>query len=197
MSRYLLRLWAAVLILGPAFAAQPIVPARTHAELTARLEKILKENKVPGLSLALAEKDGSLWTVGLGKADVAAGTPATADTLFRVGSISKLFAGLSALKLVEEGRLSLDAPVHTLVPEVRFTNRWEQTDPVRVVHLLEHTTGWDNLHFKEYAHSDPRPATLAEGLAVGPESRTCAWRPGTRFSYCNSGPAVLAAIGEL
>lgn len=93
-------------------------------------------------------------------------------------------------------QVQVDAPVKSLVPDVAFTNKWEATDPVRVVHLLEHTTGWDDVHPKEMAHDDPRPVTLAEGLAVGPESRTSRWRPGTFYSYSNSGPAVAAAVVE-
>lgn len=170
--------------------------ARNHAELEQRITVILDKHKVPGMSAVIVNRDGIVWTAGIGKADVAAGTPVSPDTLFRIGSISKTFVGLAALKLVEEGRLSLDSPVRSLVPEVEFTNPWETTDPVRVVHLLEHTTGWDNLRLKEFAHSDPKPATLAEGLAVGPESRRSRWQPGTRFAYSNSGPAVMAAVIE-
>ncbi|HEX6880683.1 MAG TPA: serine hydrolase, partial [Terriglobales bacterium] len=91
-------------------------------------------------------------------------------------------------------RLDLNAPVHSIAPEVQFQNPWEATDPVRVVHLLEHTTGWDDLRFKEYASSDPKPLTLEEGLNIDPVSRTSRWKPGTRFSYCNSGPAVAAFL---
>jgi hypothetical protein len=64
------------------------------------------------------------------------------------------------------------------------------------VHLLEHTTGFDDLHLVEYASSDPTPLRLAEGLALHPHSRTVRWRPGTQFSYSNSGPAVAAYIVE-
>jgi len=60
------------------------------------------------------------------------------------------------------------------VPDVAFTNKWEATDPVRVVHLLEHTTGWDDVHPKEMAHDDPRPVTLAEGLAGQRRAAPCA-----------------------
>ena len=196
MPRFLLRLWALLVLCLPAAATPPFKPARDLPELQGRIAGILEEYKVPGMGLALVDREGTVWAAGVGKADVASGRAATADTLFRIGSISKIFAALSALKLVEEGRLSLDAPVRSLVPEVKFTNKWEATDPVRVVHLLEHTTGWDNIRFKEFAHDDPRPATLAEGLAVAPEARTSRWRPGTCFSYCNSGPAVTAAIVE-
>ena len=185
----------------PALAASPTptptpAPARETAELEKRISEQLAKHKVPGASVVLTDAAGDRWLAGIGKADVAAGKPVTPDTLFRIGSVSKTFAALSVLKLQEEGRLSLDTTVRSLVPEVRFENRWEATDPVRVVHLLEHTTGWDDLHFKEYASSDPKPLTLAEGLAIGPESRTSRWRPGTRSAYCNSGPAVAAAVVE-
>ena len=47
------------------------------------------------------------------------------------------------------------------------------TDPIRIVHLLEHTTGWDDFHLPEYAHNDPTPVSLKEGLDFHPHSRTC------------------------
>ncbi len=199
MLHALSRLVAVVLLVSPVVAAdpeKPIVPAKDTVELVQRFTEILNEHKVPGMCVVIANRDGIVWTAGIGKADVASGKSVTPDTLFRIGSISKTFVALAALKLVEEGRLNLDAPVRSLVPEVRFSNPWEATSPVRVVHLLEHTTGWDDIHFKEYANNDPKPLTLAEGLALCPEGRTSRWRPGTRFSYCNSGPAVTAAIIE-
>ena len=58
----------------------------------------------------IADRDGIVWTVGIGQADVATRRAVSPDTLFRVGSISKTFVGLAALKLVEEGRLSLQIP---------------------------------------------------------------------------------------
>jgi CubicO group peptidase (beta-lactamase class C family) len=79
----------------------------------------------------------------LGVADVASGRSTTPETLFRIGSVSKAFVSLAILMLVNQGKLSLDDPVHKLAPEVWFENPWESTDPVRVVHLLDHTTGWD------------------------------------------------------
>jgi CubicO group peptidase (beta-lactamase class C family) len=188
-----------LLLACPALAADadsPILPARDLTELQERLSGILKEANTPGMGVVIANRDGIVWSAGIGLADVAAGKPATSTTLFRIASVSKTFVALAVLKLVEEGKLSLDAPVKGLVPEVAFANPWEATDPVRVAHLLEHTTGWDDIHPKEFAHSDPKPMTLAQGLAIGPESRTSRWRPGTRFSYSNAGPAVAAAIVE-
>jgi hypothetical protein len=67
---------------------------------------------------------------------------------------------------------------------------------VRIVNLLEHTSGWDDLALREYAYNPERELTLREGLAYYPKSRTSRWKPGTRFSYANSGPAAAAYVVE-
>jgi CubicO group peptidase (beta-lactamase class C family) len=169
--------------------------AQSVPELRQQLEKILKDTHVPAVSVAIVHKDGPEWVGALGLANVANNQPATADTLFRIGSTSKAFASLSILKLVDEGKLSLDDPVRKLVPDVQFENEWEGTDPVRVVHLLEHTTGWDDMHLREYA-KNADGMDLKTGIEFGRSSRVSRWRPGTRMSYCNTGPAVAAYIVE-
>jgi hypothetical protein len=64
------------------------------------------------------------------------------------------------------------------------------------VHLLEHTTGFDDIALREYAYDAPDTLPLLDGLAYHPASRRSRWRPGTRMAYCNAGPAVAAAIVE-
>jgi CubicO group peptidase (beta-lactamase class C family) len=169
--------------------------AQSVPELRQQLEKILKDTHTPAVSLAIVHKEGPEWVGALGLANVAGNQPATADTLFRIGSTSKAFASLSILKLADEGKLSLDDPIRKLVPDVQFENEWESTDPVRVVHLLEHTTGWDDMHLREYA-KNADGMDLKTGIEYGRSSRVSRWRPGTRMSYCNTGPAVAAYIVE-
>jgi len=170
-------------------------PAQSIQELQQQLEKILKDTHTPGMSVAIVHRDGPEWVAGLGISDVAANRATDPETLFRIGSTSKAFVSLSILKLANEGKLSLDDPVHKLAPEVWFENRWEATDPVRVVDLLEHTTGWDDMHLREYAKDAPGMG-LREALDYDHHSRISRWRPGTRMAYCNSGPAVAAYIVE-
>jgi CubicO group peptidase (beta-lactamase class C family) len=170
-------------------------PARSIAELRQQLETILAGTHTPGLSVAIVHKDRQEWVAGLGKSDVATNHSTTDETLFRIGSVAKAFASLAILKLVNEGKLSLQDTVRTLAPEVWFENRWEATDPVRVVDLLEHTTGWDDMHPAEYA-KDANGMSLRDGLDYYRMSRISRWRPGTRMSYCNSGPPVAAYIVE-
>ncbi|MGA2646629.1 MAG: serine hydrolase domain-containing protein [Candidatus Sulfotelmatobacter sp.] len=180
----------------PAGKDEKPMPAQSIDELHQQIEKILKDTHTNGVSIAIVHKDGPEWVTGLGMADLASNRAATADTLFRIGSTSKAFVSLSILMLVDQGKLSLDDPLHTLAPEVWFDNPWESSDPVRVVNLLEHTTGWDDLHFREYAKQAPDSMSLREGLDYDHHSRTSRWPPGTRMAYCNAGPAVAAYVVE-
>ena len=87
---------------------------RTIDELKARVAAVLERQHVPGVGLALVTRDGLLWAGGVGLADRDAKRPVTADTMFRVGSITKSFVALALVKLSEEGRIDLNAPVSTL-----------------------------------------------------------------------------------
>jgi len=171
-------------------------PPKSLDELRQRIEKVVKDTGTPAIGIALVNKQGPYWVAGWGKADLKSGRAADENTLFRIGSISKMFAAFSVLKLVEEGKLSLEDKVHDRAPEVVFQNPWEDTHPVRIVHLLEHTTGWDDTHLPEYAFEAPDSMRIKAGLDFHPHSRTSRWPPGTRHSYCNSGAAVAAYIVE-
>ncbi len=182
--------------LSGAYGAEDRPGPQSIPELQTAIEKVLKETKTPGVGIAIVSRDKAEWVAGIGLADVAANVPVTADTLFRVGSVSKAFAALSALQLQEEGKFRLTDTVRQWVPAVAFVNAWESNDPVRLVNLMEHTSGFDDIHLREYALNDPTPIPLKEALAFGASSRVCRWPPGSRMSYCNSGPAVLAAVIE-
>jgi len=164
-------------------------------DLQKAIEGVLKDTKTPGAAIAIVSRDKAEWVAGVGLADVAANRPVTAETLFRIGSTSKAFAALAALQLQEEGKLKLTDTVRQWVPDLAFVNPWEATDPLRLVHLMEHTTGFDDIHLREYALSNPT-MTLKDALVYGASSRVSRWPPGSRMAYCNSGPAVLAAVIE-
>jgi len=171
-------------------------PPRTIPELEARIRDVLTRTHTPAAGIALVTRDSVLWVAGIGKADVASGRDATPETLFRIGSTSKAFVSLMVLLEEQQGKLRLEDPVRQRAPEIAFQNRWEATDPIRIVNLLEHTTGWDDLAPRDYANNDSTPLTLRQGLDFNPRTRESRWRPGTRVAYCNSGPPVAAYIVE-
>lgn len=179
----------------PAMAADTNNQSHSLAWLQPSIESVLKETKTPGAAIAIVSRDKTDCLVGIGKADVAANLPVTPDTLFRLGSVSKGFVAVAVLQLQEAGKLRLTDTLRQWAPGVAFVNPWEATDPVRLVHLLEHTSGFDDMHLREYALNDPA-MTLDGALAFGSSSRVCRWPPGERMSYCSSGAAVLAAVVE-
>jgi CubicO group peptidase (beta-lactamase class C family) len=176
-------------------ATEPSAP-QTILELRQRIEMVLAATETPGAGIALVGRDGTIWVAGIGTADVARNRPVTEDTLFPIGSISKSFVALSVLKLQQEGQLNLQDTLRSRAPEVEFNNPWEATNPIRIVHLLEHTTGWDDNTPQEGVWNPMPEPTRREALAYDPRSRTSRWRPGTRFSYSNLGPDVAAYVIE-
>lgn len=189
---YACLLWMGLCI-SPALSADEA--PQNLDELKQQIEKIRQETGLPGLGIALVDEHGPLWVTGLGEADVSAHKAATENTLFRIGSTSKMFVALSILQLVEQGKLDLQAKVHDLVPDIYFDNPWESSHPIRVVHLLEHTTGWDDISYGVYAHQDEH-ISLKDALAYHSGYRHSRWVPGTRYAYNNAGPAVAAYIIE-
>lgn len=183
---------------GSKSTAQTPVPANID-ELKSAVSAILKKYKVPGVGIALVTKDAVVWTGGVGKADLAANRDVTADTMFRVGSISKGFVALSALQLVERGKLSLGEKVAEVAPEVPVVNPWEATNPVTLANLLEHTAGFDDFSLAEFYDFDtspdnPRPLLWTLTHFRGPEH--VRWRPGSRMSYSNPGYGLAGYIVE-
>src|SRR5580692_6296430 len=125
------------------------VHPKTLEELQKAMKEVLDKEHVPGAGVALVANGEVLWCGGIGEADVAAKRAVECDTEFRVGSISKTFVALALLKLQEEGKINLYARLQDVAPEVPVNNRWESTNPVRVVNLLEHTAGFDDMEFCE------------------------------------------------
>jgi CubicO group peptidase (beta-lactamase class C family) len=120
--------------------AEPILASTDEpiSELTHRLEEIRREHDVPGFAVTLVHTGGVLTATG-GLADRASARPVTADTLFRIGPVTKTFDGIAFLMLAEEDRFDLDAPLRQLVPEAPLHNPWSAAHPLRISHVLEHT----------------------------------------------------------
>ncbi|HZJ62747.1 MAG TPA: serine hydrolase domain-containing protein [Kofleriaceae bacterium] len=188
---------AAVLAIAVSSVAAAEAPPRNLDELRARIAGVLLRERVPGAGIALVDDDGIVWAGGVGVADRARGRPVTADTLFRVGSITKSFIGLAFLRLAERGRIDLRARVSDLAPELAIGNRWAREQPITVAHLLEHTAGFDDMHPNEmYSPLAAEAMPLAAVLARNPASRVARWRPGSRMSYANPGYTVAGYVLE-
>jgi CubicO group peptidase (beta-lactamase class C family) len=166
-------------------------------ELKKAMKDVLEKEHVPGAGIALIANGEVLWCGGIGQADIAANRGVSCDTEFRVGSISKTFVALALLKLQEEGKINLYARLQDVAPEIPFTNRWEATHPVRIVNLLEHTAGFDDMEFSEvYNLRDRYDFPLLDAFKRFRKPQIARWPPGTRMSYSNPGNAIAGYLIE-
>jgi len=170
---------------------------KTLEELQKAMKDVVEKNHVTGAGVALVSNGELLWCGGIGKADVAANRDIACDTEFRVGSISKSFVALALLKLQEEGKINLYARLQDVAPEIPMNNQWESSNAVRVVNLLEHTAGFDDMAFSEIYNKQDRPDfPLLEVFKRFQEPQDVRWPPGTRFSYSNPGYGIAGYLIE-
>jgi CubicO group peptidase (beta-lactamase class C family) len=179
----------------PARPSEPPPAPTTLDEFKAAAAAVVKDTGVPGAGIALVRPGGIEWAGGFGVADREHQVPVTAETHFRAGSISKTFVAIALVQQYLDDKLDIDAPISELAPDVAIDNDF--ASPVTLIELLQHTAGFDDMHFNEmYNLHDPPDLPLARVLARNPASRRVRWRPGTRMSYSNPGYAVAAYVLE-
>jgi CubicO group peptidase (beta-lactamase class C family) len=158
------------------------------------LKEEMQRRHVPAVSIAIIQHGTIRWAHAWGVVD-AEGHPATPDSLFQAASISKSLSAMAALHLVEQGKLSLDAPVQTelkgwTLPQNDFTAQ----QPVTLRELLSHTAGLNVHGFNGYARSEPTP-TLLQVLDGAKPANSEAVRvtatPGKQYSYSGGGYMIV------
>src|SRR5690349_1676219 len=170
---------------------------KTLEELQKAMKDAVEKQHVTGAGVALVSNGQLLWCGGIGKADLSANRDVTCDTEFRVGSISKSFVALALLKLQEEGRINPYSRLQDVAPEIPVKNRWASTNPVRVVNLLEHSAGFDDMQPSEvYNRKDRADYPLLDVFKRFQEPQDVRWPPGTRFSYSNPGYGIAGYLIE-
>ena len=194
-----------LLIVGPATLAFPqveqkkevLLHPKTLEELQKAMKGVVEKEHVTGAGVALVSNGQLLWCGGIGKADLTANRDVTCDTEFRVGSISKTFVALALLKLQEDGRINLYSRLQDVAPEIPMKNRWGGTNPVRVVNLLEHSAGFDDMQPSEiYNRRDRADYPVLDVFKRFQEPQDVRWPPGTRFSYSNPGYGIAGYLIE-
>lgn len=173
-------------------AVQPGLSAALEAGIDARFERFLESAHAPGLVWGIVQ-DGKLEYVhALGVQDVETHQPVTADTVFRIASMSKAFTALAILKLRDAGKLSLDDPLSHYLPEARSW-RYPTTDSpeLRVGDLMGHTAGLgpdDPWSDREQAMSEQAfTELLKHGLSFNQV-------PETSYEYSSLGYALLGRV---
>ncbi|CAM3181383.1 serine hydrolase [Corallococcus soli] len=162
------------------------------------LQRWMELYKIPGVSIAVFEKNALVWAKGYGVKQVGGTDPVMPDTLFQAASISKPVSALAALHYVEAGKWSLDANINDKLvswklPENDFTTK----EKVTLRRLLSHSAGTTVHGFPGYAVTEPLP-TVAQILDGAKPTNTAPVRvdlvPGTQTRYSGGGTTIVQAM---
>ena len=171
------------------------VEYRALAEKLAQFIRVEMEQKqIPAVSIALIDNQRVVWSEGFGKART--NLAATADTIYRVGSVSKLFTDIAVMRLVERGEIELDAPVTKYVPGFRPKNPFgKEIAPITVRQLMAHRSGLcRETPVGSYFHAD-EPSLAATIASLNETELT--YEPGTQMKYSNAAIALVGYLLEL
>ncbi|MER7133062.1 serine hydrolase domain-containing protein, partial [Streptosporangium saharense] len=155
--------------------------------LQERLDEAARKHGVPGASLALWA-NGELVQAATGVVNRDTGVETTPDSVFQVGSTTKVWTATLVMQLVDEGLVELDRPVRDYLPEFAVADGSEKVVTVR--HLLTHSGGFDGDLFEDTGRGDDNLDKYLGFLRGAGHVH----EPGALFSYCNSGYCVLGAL---
>jgi D-alanyl-D-alanine carboxypeptidase len=183
---------------GGALAQRPDVKAALDV-LSAWIEGQRAYSGLPGASLGVIHDQELVWAAGFGWADTERRVPATAETRYRIASITKTFTATALLQLRDAERLQLDDPLTKHLPWFAITTRHTDAPPITIRHLLTHTSGlpreaafpyWTDFEF-------PTPERLREGLTrqEGILATETQWKY-SNLALALAGDVVEAASGE-
>jgi CubicO group peptidase (beta-lactamase class C family) len=174
--------------------AQKPTKSLTLAQVKDSIQKIMETEHIVGAMVGITTRDSVLMSEGFGYADLDSKRKADQNTLFRMGSNTKMLVALGILKLQSEGKLNINNELRQVAPEIRFHNPWEATHPVRIVHLLEHTSGFDDMKLNRMYDLQSKESTDQEAMLYQLPSMVCRWRPGERHSYSNPNYGILGYL---
>jgi len=195
VQRVAFRLWLVTLgfvaVLPWAVPQRAAADARFEAQADAVVTPAMQAAGFPGLAILVSKNGRVLVSKGYGTADLEWDAPATDDTVFAVGSITKSFTGLAVAQLVAAGKLSLDDTLGKFLPDFPADKR-----KITVRQLLNHTSGLFNYTETPELHAAAARTFSHEEMFAWFKDKPLAFAPGTQFSYTNSGVYLLGVIVE-
>ena len=195
-DRALRSLFLAVISGASIASAQDVATRPDYAPVASALgtqiKREMETKKLPAVAIVLIDDQSTAWAQGFGYEDEAHTRPTDAHTIFRIGSVSKLFTDLAIMQVVERKQLDLDAPVETYLPEFKPSNPFGA--PITLRELMSHRAGLLREPPVGHYFDDSSP-TLAATIASLNETSLVA-KPGTLTKYSNAGVATVGYVLE-
>lgn len=172
---------------------------RKKREYSRFLDGYIKRTKeelgAEGVSISVISKEDQLFLKGYGYANKAALTPVTPETLFGIGSISKLFTGIAVMQLVEQGKLDLDAPLENYIPDFGYKTHFPDAGPITVRTIMTHQSGLIEDILKGWS-SVTKPEPDFKELVDFLKEEYLAYPPGYISTYSNCAVSLLGIVIE-
>ena len=159
--------------------------------LQSKLSRLIKKHKVPGAAVGVLH-NGEVTEAAAGVINLNTGVKATTDTLWQIGSMSKPWTAQVVMQLVDEGKLSLDEPVRTYIPDFAVEDE-DVAAKVTLRHLLSHTSGIDGDHFEDFGRGDDCLEKYVAATAKLGQTHAI----GATMSYCNTGFSIAGRVLEI
>lgn len=170
--------------------------AQQNKILDRELQKILISENLTGAVWSIVS-DGKITTGALGLKNADSKEIFNSKNSVQVGSVAKVLIATGILRLSSQGLLDIDSPINKILPNMIFDNPWENTNPITIRDLLNHTSGLEDARFWQIFSTKPSSNTPLESIFLKDLSvlkiRT---KPGSRFSYSNMGYSMLGLIIE-
>ncbi len=171
--------------------ASALAQSINNAEIDTIITQQMQRYAVPGMGLALVKDGKIVYTKGYGVRDTKTNAPVNADTLFAIGSVTKSFTSLGIMQLVNAGKIKLDTPVQTYLPNLKFSDA-SIGAKVTVRQLLSMTSGLDRFDAWAFDKNIDTRQKMLEMVKDIPFSST----PSKTFAYNNQNYVIAAAILE-
>lgn len=178
---------------GQFLRRHPVVAdALTLLDLWIEQQRLYEQ--IPGIAIGVVFDRELIWSKGYGVSDLESQTPMTPATLFRIGSVTKVFTATAIMQLRDQGKLRLDDPISRHLPEFTIQNPFPNAPSITVWHLLTHTAGLPREAAFPYftEHEFPDRDEILAAMAT----QTLVHAPGTHYKYSNLGMFVLGALIE-
>jgi CubicO group peptidase (beta-lactamase class C family) len=188
--KQLLLLWLITLFTG-------ITNASNRTALELQIEQTIADEELVGIVWSTVSND-TVMMGSTGFANKSKNILMSPSQKMHVGSVTKTVLALGTLRLITEGKLTLNTKITTLLPNIALQNPWHNISPVSVKNLLEHTAGLDNIRMWQFLNTTPTPVTPLKNAFPLNNHRLLKVRtqPGKQYSYSNMSYTLLAMVIE-
>ena len=153
----------------------------------------MSDHEITGISIALIDDQKVVWQKGFGYIDLENKIPATPESVFRAGSIAKVFTTAATMQLAEQGKINIDQPLNKALPAFSIKSRFPDAAPVTPRNVMTHHSGLPSNYMRDLFVRNPPPYDV---VLDGIKNEYLSTPPNTVFSYSNLGMSLLGATVE-